>query len=67
MVMKRKNYFAQDYNVFLVANDKYKLYPKIAEKSGMIIINQFNRPVLNRTERDKGVYSETIFHFKEKK
>jgi len=61
-----KKYLAPNYNVFLVANDKYKMYPKIAEKAGMIIVNQFNRPVLNRTERDKGAYSETIFHLKEK-
>jgi len=61
-----KKYFTSNYNVFLVANDKYKMYPKIAEKAGMIIVNQFNRPVLNRTERDKGAYSETIFHLKEK-
>lgn len=62
-----KKYFIPNYNVFLVANDKYGMYPKIAEKAGMIIVNQFNRPVLNRTERDKGAYSETIFHLKEKK
>jgi len=62
-----KKYFISNYNVFLVANDKYNLYPKIAEKAGMVIVNQFNRPVLNRTERDKGAYSETIFHLKEKK
>jgi len=61
-----KKYFAPNYNVFLVANDKYELYPKIAEKAGMKIVNQYNRPVLNRTERDKGAYSETIFNLKEK-
>jgi len=61
-----KKYFTPNYNVFLVANDKYGMYPKIAEKAGMIIVNQFDRPVLNRTERDKGAYSEAIFHLKEK-
>jgi hypothetical protein len=61
-----KKYLAKDYNIFLVANDKYNLYPKIAERSGMQIVNQFKRPVLNRTEKDKGAYSEIIFHFKEK-
>ena len=61
-----KKYFVKDYNVFLVANDKYNLYPSIAEKSGMVIVNTFRRPVLNRTEKDKTAYSETIFHFKEK-
>ena len=48
-----KRFFAEDYNVLLVANDKYNLYPEIAERAGMTIINQFKRPVLNRTERDK--------------
>lgn len=59
-----KQYFKDDYDVFLVANDKYNLYPEIAEKSGMKIVNQFKRPVLNRTERDRNPYSEIIFHFK---
>jgi len=59
-----KKYFKDDYNVFLVANDKFNLYPEIAEKSGMKIVNQFKRPVLNRTERDRNPYSEIIFHFK---
>jgi len=62
-----KKYFTEDYNVFLVANDKYNLYPTIAENAGMYIVNTFNRPVLNRTERDKAAYSETIFHLKERK
>jgi DNA modification methylase len=61
-----KKYFTSNYDVFLVANDKYGIYPEIAKKSEMVIINQFNRPVLNRTERDKGAYSETIFHLKGK-
>lgn len=61
-----KKYFVKDYNVFLVANDKYNMYPTIAENAGMQIANQFKRPVLNRTEKDKGAYSETIFHLKAK-
>ncbi len=60
-----KKYLANDYNIFLVANDKFDLYPIIAERGGMKIVNKFKRPVLNRTERDKGAYSEIIFHFKE--
>jgi hypothetical protein len=59
-----KRFLTDDYNVFLVANDKYNLYPKIAEKSGMMIVNQYKRPVLNRTEKDKTAYSEIVFHFK---
>ncbi len=61
-----KKYLAEDYNIFLVANDKYKMYPIIAEKAGMRIVKEFKRPVLNRTEKDKNAYSESIFHFKEK-
>ena len=61
-----KRFLAEDYNVFLVANDRSNLYPTIAEKSGMQIVNQYKRPVLNRTEKDKGAYSEIIFHLKSK-
>ena len=61
-----KQYLKNDFDVFLVANDKYNLYPEVAEKAGMKIVNQFKRPVLNRTERDRNPYSEIIFHFKTK-
>lgn len=59
-----KKYLALNYDVFLVANDKFNLYPEIAQKSGMKIVNQFKRPVLNRTERDRTPYSEIVFHLK---
>jgi DNA modification methylase len=61
-----KKYLSPNYNVFLVANDKYNLYPSIAEMSGMEIVNQYKRPVLNRTEKDKSAYSEIIFHLRGK-
>lgn len=61
-----KKFFVDDYDVFLVANDKYGMYPTIASNAGMQIANQFKRPVLNRTEKDKGAYSEIIFHLKSK-
>jgi len=61
-----KCFLADDYDIFLVANDKYNMYPTIAENAGMKIVNQFKRPVLNRTEKDKAAYSETIFHLKGK-
>lgn len=54
-----------NYNVFIVANDKYNLYTEIAYKSNMKIVNTFKRPVLNRVEKDKSAYSEIIFHLKE--
>ena len=60
-----KKFLAKDYNVFIVANDKNNLYPTIAEKAGMKIVQQFKRPVLNRSEKDKNVYSESIFHLRE--
>lgn len=59
-------FLVDGFDIFLVANDKYNLYPLIAEKSGMRIIKRYKRPVLNRTERDKAAYSETIFHMKSK-
>ncbi|MFH1777270.1 MAG: DNA methyltransferase [Candidatus Omnitrophota bacterium] len=60
-----KKYLQNDYDVFLVANDKFNRYPKIAELSNMKIINQFKRPVLNRVEKDRDTaYAETIFHLK---
>ncbi|MCL2328777.1 MAG: site-specific DNA-methyltransferase [Bacteroidetes bacterium] len=61
-----KRFLADDYDIFLVANDKYNMYPTIAENAGMRIVNQFKRPVLNRTEKDKAAYSEVVFHFKNK-
>ena len=54
----------EDGDFFIVANDKYNLYPKIAEKAGLKIVHQFKRPVLNRTERDRQPYAEIIFHIK---
>lgn len=59
-----KKYLVDDYDIFLVANDKYNMYPTIAENAGMHIVNQYKRPVLNRTEKDKGAYAEIIFHLK---
>lgn len=59
-----RRFLSDSFHIFLVANDKYNLYPAIAERSGLQIVNQFKRPVLCRTERDKGAYSETIFHMR---
>lgn len=61
-----KRFLKPDYEVFLVANDKYNLYPNIAELAGMKIINRYKRPVLNRAEKDKSAYAEIIFHLKNK-
>jgi hypothetical protein len=64
VLLNCSKFLIDDCDVFLVANDKYNLYPAIAEKAGMRIVNQFKRPVLNRTERNKSPYSEIIFHLK---
>lgn len=59
-----KKFMCDDFDILLVANDKFNMYPIIAEKSGLNIVNQYKRPVLNRTEKDKSAYSEIIFHMK---
>ena len=61
-----KKFLKRDYDVFLVANDKYGLYPQIAKLSNMKIVNEYKRPVLNRVEKDRSAYAEIIFHMKEK-
>jgi DNA modification methylase len=62
-----KRYLQNNYDIFLVANDKFNLYPKIAELAGMKIVEEFKRPVLCRVEKDRETpYFESIFHLKEK-
>jgi len=62
-----KKYFQKDYDIFLVANDKFNIYPDIAQLAEMKIFNQFKRPVLNRVEKDRSnAYAEIIFHLKER-
>ena len=63
-LLNTQKFMTNDCDIFLVANDKYKLYPIIAEKSGLEIHKTYTRPVLNRSEGDKGAYSETIFHMR---
>lgn len=61
-----KKYLQKDYDIFLVANDKFNLYPDITKMAKMKIVNRFKRPVLNRVEKDRSnAYSEIIFHIKE--
>ena len=62
-----RRFMVRDFDVFLVANDKFGLYPKIAENAGMEVVKEYKRPVLNRAEGDRGVYGETIFHMKARK
>jgi hypothetical protein len=62
-----RRFLTDDYDIFIVANDKYNLYPQIVERAGMKIIDEFKRPVLYRTEKNKMPYSEKIFHIKDQK
>ncbi len=64
VLINSKKYLSDDFDIFLVANDKFNLYPTIAKKAGLKIVNEFKRPVLNRVEKDRNPYSETIFHMK---
>ena len=51
-------------NIFIVANDKFDLYPKIIRDSNMKLTKVWERPVEARTEGDKTPYSEKIFQCK---
>jgi DNA modification methylase len=57
-------YLKDDALIFIVANDKFNIYPTIGEQCGFELIDIFNRPVLMRTERDSNKYFESIFYFK---
>jgi hypothetical protein len=50
-----------DAKIFVVANDRFQLYPEIARRSEMRIIDQFHRAVTKRTEQGDDPYQETIF------
>ncbi|HAJ38781.1 MAG TPA: hypothetical protein DCL15_24200 [Chloroflexi bacterium] len=52
---------APDAKVFVVANDRFGLYPEIAELSGLKIVEKFHRAVTKRTEQGDDPYQETIF------
>jgi hypothetical protein len=56
-----RGYLSPDAAVLLVANDRLGLYPGIFDDAGMRIEKSFERPVEDRTERDKQPYSETVF------
>ncbi|MEO0115462.1 MAG: DNA methyltransferase [candidate division WOR-3 bacterium] len=51
-------------SIFIVANDKFNLYPDIGKQCGFELKDVFHRPVLMRTERDSNKYFESIFYFK---
>jgi hypothetical protein len=47
--------------VLVVANDRFSLYPEIFDRAGMRVERRYERPVEDRTERDKSPYSESVF------
>ncbi|MCP4105492.1 MAG: site-specific DNA-methyltransferase [Desulfobacteraceae bacterium] len=65
VLLNSRKFLQDDYDIFLVANDKFGIYPQIAEMASMKIVNQYKRPVLDRVEKDRSAYSEIIFHLKE--
>jgi DNA modification methylase len=60
-------YLKNNASIFVVANDKYNLYPEIGKQCSFDLIDIFHRPVLMRTERDSNKYFESIFYFKKLK
>lgn len=64
VLINMKQYLNEDANIFIVANDKYNLYPEISKRSNLKIVKEFKRPVLNRVEKDKNPYAESIFWMK---
>ncbi len=64
VLINSKKYLADDFDIFLVANDRFNLYPTIAKKANLKIVNEYKRPVLNRVEKDRTPYSESIFHMR---
>ncbi len=59
-------YMIDNPTIIIVANDEYNLYPEIAKRSGLKIIEEYKRPVLNRTSRDKNAYYESVFVMRRK-
>ncbi len=57
-----RRFMIDEFDIFLVANDKFDLYPEIAAQTDLKIAYEYKRPVLNRAEGNKGAYSESIFH-----
>jgi len=54
-------YLKPNAKVFVVANDRFHLYPEIARLSGLRIVDEYHRAVTKRTEQGDDPYQETIF------
>ena len=50
-----------DGKIFIVANDRFGLYPEIAKRAGLKIADEFQRAVTKRTEQGDSPYQESIF------
>lgn len=57
-------FLTDDANIFIVANDRLKLYPEIARQADLHIVDAFHRAVTKRTEKGDDPYQETIFWMK---
>ncbi len=62
-----KQFLKPDAKIFIVANDKFGVYPNIGKACGFELIDTFNRPVLMRTARTGHPYFESIFYFRNSK
>lgn len=51
-----------DGKFLMVANDRFGLYPEIAQRAGLQIVETHQRAVTKRTEQGDDPYQETIFH-----
>lgn len=54
-------HLAPQAKVFIVANDRYELYPRIIGAAGLRLVDTFHRPVPMRTQRESQHYFESIF------
>lgn len=54
-------FLSEDAIVFIIANDRNKIYPGITEKSGFKIVAKFDRSVTKKASRERNPYSESVF------
>lgn len=50
-----------DGKIFVVANDRFHLYPEIARRSGLMIVDEFQRAVTKRAQPGGEPYQESVF------
>ena len=65
VLLNCRRFMMAGFDVLLVANDKFELYPDIAKRAKLRIVKKYERPVINRAEGNKGAYSESIFQMRE--